>query len=167
MARNESIIAIPPDLEDVVVLRRVLGKIVEGLDIVTGARANAEGQYLTKVEFDETLTTLQKAITSLQSKATEEKQSITLDQQALNDALVNISQNTDAINQTNQAVADLEDRVDDLELNPATDRMRWLGTWSSGSYDKNDVVKHTGAAWVAGVNTIGTPGVSSDWESLI
>lgn len=43
---NQSIIAVPPNLEEPVVLRRFLARLVEQLDVVTGNRAGPQQQYI-------------------------------------------------------------------------------------------------------------------------
>lgn len=171
---NESIISIPPDLDDVVVLRRVLGKIVESLDIVVGTRANADKQYATQKSFNAAVAALKKATAEVAESVKSEKKAITLDQQTLQGALIAIGTNLDSINTLNQEVSDLqlalgnlEGRVDVLELNPTVERMRWLGQWVSSSYSKNDVVKNAGDTWIALVPTSATPGATADWETLI
>ena len=43
---NQSLVSIPPDLEDPIVLRRFLARLVEQLDIVLGNRAGPSQQYI-------------------------------------------------------------------------------------------------------------------------
>ena len=50
---NESLISVPPDLEDPIVLRRFLARLVEQLDIVLGNRAGPTKQYADQKELAE------------------------------------------------------------------------------------------------------------------
>jgi len=43
---NQSIISLPPDIEDPVVLKRFLARLVEQLDIVFGNKAGPQRQYV-------------------------------------------------------------------------------------------------------------------------
>ena len=62
---NESLISVPPDLEDPIVLRRFLARLVEQLDIVLGNRAGPTKQYADQKE----LAKVSKELISLIEKA--------------------------------------------------------------------------------------------------
>jgi len=47
---NQSIISLPPDIEDPVVLKRFLARLVEQLDIVFGNKAGPQRQYVDQAQ---------------------------------------------------------------------------------------------------------------------
>ena len=47
---NQSIISVPPNVEDPTVLRRFLSRLVEQLDVVVGNRAGPNDQYVSQEE---------------------------------------------------------------------------------------------------------------------
>jgi len=92
---NESLIAIPPDVTDPILLRRTLSHIVEQLDVVLGNRASGANTYVDQAQ----LVTSAEEIASLLQSATDALQS------ALDD-LEEVSEG---------GLAELEDRVEVLE----------------------------------------------------
>lgn len=150
---NQSIIAVPSNIEDPVILRRFLSKVVEQLDIVVGARASEARVAITQKDVDDAVDSLTLTIEALQKEVDKARQGETLDQRQLSNLAVVVADNTE--------------RLDTLDTEPATDRMKWRGAWLAGQYEKNDVVKDSGATWVALTQTTGTPGASADWDSLI
>ena len=44
--------------------------------------------------------------------------------------------------------------------------MRWKSTWAAGTYVRGDVVKHSGTIYSCLRQTTGTPGVSTDWDTV-
>ena len=49
---NQSIISLPPDIEDPVVLKRFLARLVEQLDIVFGNKAGPQRQYVDQAQLN-------------------------------------------------------------------------------------------------------------------
>jgi len=59
---NQSIISLPPDIEDPVVLKRFLARLVEQLDIVFGNKAGPTKQYTDQKELETALELVNKLI---------------------------------------------------------------------------------------------------------
>jgi len=49
---NQSIISLPPDIEDPVVLKRFLARLVEQLDIVFGNKSGPQRQYVDQAQLN-------------------------------------------------------------------------------------------------------------------
>jgi len=107
---NESLISVPPDLEDPIVLRRFLARLVEQLDIVLGNRAGPTKQYTDQEELAE----VSKELTNALALAVTELET------AL--ALVNELTEEEASALTNRVAAveeknsQQDTRLDDIEL---------------------------------------------------
>ena len=98
---NESLISVPPDLEDPIVLRRFLARLVEQLDIILGNRAGPTKQYTDQEELarvsKELTNALALAVTKLETALTLVNE-LTEEASALSDriaALENEAYNTD------------------------------------------------------------------------
>ena len=61
---NQSLVSIPPDLEDPTVLRRFLARLVEQLDIVVGNKAGPQQQYVDNEQLIKTSNSLTKALSA-------------------------------------------------------------------------------------------------------
>jgi len=59
---NQSIISVPPNVEDPVVLRRFLSRLVEELDVVFGKRGGEDEQYVKKAEIEALIAELEDLI---------------------------------------------------------------------------------------------------------
>lgn len=154
---NESIVSLPPSLEDPVVVRRVLSKIIEQLDIVTGSRSSESANYVTQKTLKSAIELLEKAILTVAKDST--YSGVTLDQQLLDDLNIATGANASSIDQLKMEVEEVEAAVET--------KLEWKGAWVAGSYLKNNVVKDAGITWVALVSTAGIPGTSADWESMV
>lgn len=170
---NESVVSLPPNVEDPLVLRRVLARIIEALDVATGARSSTTlKEYVSKKELTTISESIEADIKALKLTLTQQLR-FTPDQQAFRDALIQIAANVEAISSlgdrvtsNEQAIIDLAARVTINEQDIVT-KMEWRGAWAAGAYTKNSVVKDSGITWIALVDTSGVPSVSVDWESLV
>ena len=61
---NQSLVSIPPDLEDPTVLRRFLARLVEQLDIVLGNKAGPQQKYVDNQQLLETSSNLTEALSA-------------------------------------------------------------------------------------------------------
>lgn len=104
---NESVVSLPPNVEDPLVLRRVLARIIESLDVAVGARSAATlKEYVSKKE----LTTLSKAIDfdiAALKRELSQQVKLTPDQQLLKNAIFAISLNKDNIQVNKDGIASI------------------------------------------------------------
>ena len=68
---NQSLVSIPPDLEDPTVLRRFLARLVEQLDIVVGNKAAPQQQYINQKQFKQLNLELRETLAAAQSELEE------------------------------------------------------------------------------------------------
>lgn len=100
MSSNESIISLPPNLEEPVVLRRFLARLVERLDVVLGNRAAPSPTYVS-----------QEDLLVLANRVAEE---LEVASTAIESALTRLQQlDLITIESIANALAELTDRVDD------------------------------------------------------
>lgn len=129
---NQSLISVPPNVDEPVVLQRFLARLVEQLDIVLGNRAGPAAQYVEQQQFTEATQTLidqlaeARRLLELALETVEE-----VNQAELEDILERLT----AIEQKN---SEQDDRLDSLETPP---RMKFIAAYVSGSSrEHGDVV---------------------------
>ena len=84
MARNESIAAVPADVQDPVILKRFLDRLVERLDIVLGYRGG--DPYVTTEDQIQTFSELQELLTQMKESSSQLEETITEVEQKLEEA---------------------------------------------------------------------------------
>jgi hypothetical protein len=121
---NQSLVAIPPNVEEPIVLKRFLSRLVEQLDIVLGNRAGPQNKYADQqqlVSLNEQLTTnLKSALESLeyailQTSELTDDEVIELTKRVLVVEDVNSQQNT-RLNDIELLDGQQDTRLDDIEL---------------------------------------------------
>ena len=102
---NQSIVSVPPNIEDPVILRRFLTRVVEELDIVLGNRAQAE--YVTQESLltaaNNLTVSLEEARITLEKLIEEAEETLLLTEEALQSQ---VSQNTTDISTVQAAIQD-------------------------------------------------------------
>ena len=109
---NQSIISIPPNIEDPTVLRRTLSRIVEQLDTVYGKRTGEDSAYVTQAELASTRADLEQAVTNASGDATLTNEELSASVATLEDALNQVEADVATLT---QSVADLDLRVTAIE----------------------------------------------------
>lgn len=66
---NESLISIPANIDDTIVLRRVLTRIVEQLDTISGSRTGSANAYVKQSDLTSRLSDIQTAVTAAEKAA--------------------------------------------------------------------------------------------------
>lgn len=117
---NQSLISVPPNLSDPVVVHRFLSRLVEQLDIILGYRGDSAFKYVNQEELSEQsteLTTLlQDYFEQVLSKLSSDGE---LDDEELDDRLTNIellnTEQDDRLDAIELLNTEQDDRLDDLE----------------------------------------------------
>ena len=136
---NESLVSLPPNIEDPVVLRRFLARLVEQLDVILGKRSNPKQEYAD-----------QEQLLALSNELTEELKNA-------KDTLENAISDTDALTKEeliklvskNKEVVNKLDAIT-LVNNNQTDRLTSLeqaGYVTDAPSDGNSYARKDGA-WV-------------------
>lgn len=92
---NQSIISIPPNVEDPMVLRRVLSRMTEVIDSIAGARGSAQLNFVGRDEFSTAIDSLEQSLVVLRRKE--------------------VGQQTTEIKNVQQAIANLAQALTTLE----------------------------------------------------
>jgi hypothetical protein len=101
---NQSLVAVPPNVEEPVVLQRFLSRLVEQLDVVLGNRAGPKEQYVAQVQLEDTT---QELLTRLEEATALLQEAINKTESTINDEIMTLIQaNADLITQTRLQVAD-------------------------------------------------------------
>lgn len=115
---NQSLVSIPPNIDDVTVLRRVLTRIVEQLDTISGSRTGSENAYVKKSDFTNSLSDVQRAVASAREAAGRTDLSLTELNSVVNNLLSSIEDITEQIEDLDArltAVEDITEQVEDLD----------------------------------------------------
>jgi len=85
---NESIVAIPPNVDEPIVLRRVLSSIIENLDVTIGTRGTNAQTYVSQADLIAVNTQLVKQLDVLTAQQDATAASLTKLYNILQDALI-------------------------------------------------------------------------------
>lgn len=114
---NQSLISLPPNVEEPVVLQRFLSRLVEQLDIVLGNRAGPSDQYVSQ---EELLAQTQELTKLLQDAQRSLETAIDQIDDLSEEALVELTQRITAVEQKNEEqdnrLDGAETRLDAVEL---------------------------------------------------
>lgn len=106
---NESIISVPPSLDDPITLRRFLAQLVEKIDIVIGTRGNDE--YVKQSELTSVTTTLTASVTEEQTTLASVSDQTDTNTAAIADNAETIDDNTTAIASNVNAIVSLSTAI--------------------------------------------------------
>lgn len=155
---NFSLISIPPDVEEPVVLRRFLARLVEELDIVLGNRAGPQNQYTDQEQLLDTAKTLTDALDIAKESL---EFAITQVEDLSNEVVVELTARLSAIEQLNieqdnrldiieQVDLDQDNRLDtieqvDLDQDTKINDLEAAGFITDAPSDGNKYVRKDGA----------------------
>ena len=107
---NQSIISVPPNVEEPVVLQRFLSRLVEQLDVVLGNRAGPSNQY---IDQEQLLTTASELTLLLEEARGTLEDAINQADDLSEEALLEIVQRISAVEEKN---VEQDGRLDAIEL---------------------------------------------------
>ena len=171
---NQSVISIPPNVEDAVVLRRVLSRIAEVLDQVVGTRESVTQGAVSRTELTQALDQLRNAV-SKETSAVSSRASVSISYQEGNiqdlikqiaNLAVRVGINETDIQVLIQQLDLLADRVEAneadilyLEEVLVPGRLNWRGAWDGTTHYANDVAYAGGRTAVALTETTDSPAI--------
>ena len=137
---NQSLVSVPPNVDDPLVLQRFLSRLVEQLDIVLGNRAGPTNQYVSQEELLAQANTLTSLLQDAQSSL--EQALLRLDD---TDELI-VEELTKRITAAEQKNVEQDGRLDDIDT---------LNTTQNGRLDGMDTLNTTQNGRLTSLETAG------------